>query len=181
MWPALFSVLYTTAAPLRVVKSGLVLCVLSLVRCDSLYFSSLHFSSLSLRVVSHQRRSLSLRRVQCNTQVLTIKANFHPKPLQSPLARMLLFLARFFFFSFLFAFPFCCPPSCEKRRERQAPLVTVVPISGAKLRDHVWYCQMAWKIKNPIKVAVQRSAPLHIKSSPLAILHKLYPLTAHFA
>lgn len=101
MWPALFSVLYTTAAPLRVVKSGLVQCVLSLVRCDSLYFSSLHFSSLSLRVVSHQQRSLSLRRVQCYTQVLTIKANFHPKPLQSPLARMLLFLARslFFFYS----------------------------------------------------------------------------------
>lgn len=66
----------------RVVNCGLVFCVLSLVRSDRLYFSSLHFSSPSLRVVSHQRCSLSLShiRVQCYTQVFTIKANFHPEP-----------------------------------------------------------------------------------------------------
>ena len=159
------------------VKSDLVFCVLLLVRSDSLYFSSLHFSSLSLRVVSHHQHSLSLSPTQIYTQVLTIKANFHSNPLN------LLWLTCFYFptlASFLL-FPFCCPSSHEKRKERQAPLVTVVPISGAKLRDHVWYCQMAWKIKNPIKVAVQRSALLHIKSSLLAILRKLYPLTAHFA
>lgn len=87
----------------QVVKSGLVFCVLSLVRSDRLYFSSLHFSSLSLRVVSHQQCSFSLGPVQCYTQVLTIKANFHPQARQSPLASVLLFppfLAPFrFFFS----------------------------------------------------------------------------------
>lgn len=85
------------------VKSGLVFCVLSLVRSDSLYFSSLHFSSLSLRVVSHQQCSLSLSPVQCYTQVLTIKANFHPKPLQSPLACVLLFPSSCLFSLFLSA------------------------------------------------------------------------------
>lgn len=47
--------------------------------------------------------------------------------------------------------------------------------------DHVWYCQMAWKIKNPIKGSARGSALLHIKRPPLAILLKLYLLTAHFA
>lgn len=40
---------------------------------------------------------------------------------------------------------------------------------------------MAWKIKNPIKGSARGSALLHIKRLPLAILFKLYLLTAHFA
>lgn len=47
--------------------------------------------------------------------------------------------------------------------------------------DHVWYCQMAWKIKNPIKGSARGSALLHIKRPPLVVLLKLYLLTAHFA
>lgn len=85
-----------------VLKSGLVFCVLSLVRSDSLYFSSLHFSSLSLRVVSHQQ----CRPVQYYTQVLTIKEHFHSKPSN------LIWPACFYFpssCSFLL-FSFCCPP-----------------------------------------------------------------------
>ena len=90
------------------VKSGLVFCVASLVRTDRLYFSSLHFSSLSLRVVSHQQWSLSLSPspVQCYTQVLTIKANFHPKPANLLWPPCFYFPSSYSFSLFFFAFPF---------------------------------------------------------------------------
>lgn len=57
----------------------------------------------------------------------------------------------------------------------------LAPNQHFKHWDHVWYCQMAWKIKNPIKGSARGSALLHIKRPPLAILLKLYLLTAHFA
>lgn len=157
-------------------KSALVLCVLLLVSSDNLYFDSLH---LSTRLWGWYPISSSV----------SASALYNTTPPSSPLrhisnpSRPNSWLACFYFplSAPFFVFPFCCPPSHEKRGEHRARPVTVVPISQTKLADPVWYCQMAWKIKNPIKVAVQRSAPLHIKSAPLAILHKLYPLTAHFA
>lgn len=151
--------------------------MLLLVSSDSLYFNSLHLSTPSLRVVSHQQLCPSLCPIQYHTLLLTIKAYFQAKP--SKLLACLLLLPSFctLFLSFLSA----VHPLLKSVENAGACPVTVVPISQTKLTDPVWYCQMAWKIKNPIKVAVQRSALLHIKSSPLAILHKLYPLTAHFA
>lgn len=127
-WPAVSSTLYTSGSPPPGLKSAWVFCAPSLVRSDSLYFSSLHFSSPSLRVVSHHQHSLSPYNTVLRSSPL--RQISIPSP---SLARMLLFPLA----SLLFPFSSCCPPSREKRRERQAPLVTVVPISGAKLRDHV--------------------------------------------
>lgn len=72
--------------------------------------------------------------IQYRTPVLTIKADFHPKPSQNSWLAMLLFPSCLF--SFFFPFPFCCPRCCERRRKKcQALLVTVLPISVAKLAD----------------------------------------------
>lgn len=112
-------------------------CVLSLVPDDSLYFTSLHFSSLSLRVVSHQQRK---PRPPYNTALPSsllrqISIPSPPKTLGSPCFYFLL-ASSFSFFFFLGPFPFCCPRCREKRRKKcQALLVTVLPISVAKLAD----------------------------------------------
>lgn len=122
------------AAPFQVARTGLVLCVLSLVPDDSLYFTSLHFSSLSLRVVSHQQRK---PRPTYNTALPSsllrqISIPSPPKTLGSPCFYFLLASSFFFPDRFLSAVH-AAVKSVEKKC--QALLVTVLPISVAKLAD----------------------------------------------
>lgn len=125
-----------SAAPFQVARAGLVLCVLSLVPDDSLYFTSLHFSSLSLRVVSHQQRK---PRPPYNTALPSsllrqISIPSPPKTLGSPCFYFPLassFFCCFFFLRFLSAVH-AAVKSVEKKC--QALLVTVLPISVAKAR-----------------------------------------------
>lgn len=77
--------------------------MLLLVSSDSLYFNSLHLSTPSLRVVSHQQRCPSLCPIQYHTLLLTIKAYFQAKPSKLPACLLLLPSFCTLFLSFLSA------------------------------------------------------------------------------
>lgn len=107
---------------------------------DSLYFTSLHFSSQSLRVVSHQQpwpRTIPLFRPRCQRQA---KKKFHPKALRKTLGSHCFYFppCSFFFFA---PFPFLLsnrPVGNAEwwmwggERKCQALLVTALLISVTK-------------------------------------------------